>query len=261
MNQIKKKAEQALQEGMLLAADQLDSIMQNLSASTEQLYHQVEEARNGAQTQSERITETATAIDQNERDRIGSGQKRFRRGPPTPRKRVPRPGEGAEIVNDVAGAISGIEKRVQDMQQDVNGLGQQAEGIGQIMNVITDIADQTNLLALNAAIEARAGRAMQAGALLWLPMKYASLRKKPCPRQKRWATPLLPSRTVPETISATWTSVVGGGDQGGCFGEGLRAWPWKALFRSPKAPRCRSAPSRPRSTEQFCGQRRNSQAY
>jgi len=52
VNKIKKKAEQALQDGMLLAADQLDSIVQNLSASTEQLYSQVEEASNGAQAQS-----------------------------------------------------------------------------------------------------------------------------------------------------------------------------------------------------------------
>ena len=159
MNKVKRKAEQALQEGMLLAADQLDSIMQNLSASTEQLYRQVEEASNGAHTQSERIAETATAMEQMNATVLEVAKNASDAAANAEATRS-KAQEGAEIVNDVAGAISEIEQRVQDMQQDVNGLGQQAEGIGQIMNVITDIADQTNLLALNAAIEAaRAGEA------------------------------------------------------------------------------------------------------
>lgn len=159
INKVKKKAEQAQKEGMFLAADQLDSIMQNLSASTEQLYRQVEEANNGAQTQSERIAETATAMEQMNVTVLEVAQNASDAAVNSEATRS-RAQEGAEIVNDVAGAISDIEQRVQDMQQDVNGLGQQAEGIGQIMNVITDIADQTNLLALNAAIEAaRAGDA------------------------------------------------------------------------------------------------------
>ena len=159
MNEIKQKAEQAMQEGMLLAADQLDSIVQNLSASTEQLYRQVEESNLGAQTQSERLAETATAMDQMNATVLEVAQNASDAASNAEATRT-KAQEGADIVNNVAGAISDIEQRVQDMQQDVNGLGQQAEEIGQIMNVITDIADQTNLLALNAAIEAaRAGEA------------------------------------------------------------------------------------------------------
>ena len=159
MNKVKQKAERARQEGMFLAADQLDSIMQNLNESTEQLYRQVEEANNGAQTQSERIAETATAMDEMNATvlEVAKNASDAASNAESTRSKAQ---EGAEIVNDVTGAISDIEQRVQNMQQDVNGLGQQAEEIGQIMSVITDIADQTNLLALNAAIEAaRAGEA------------------------------------------------------------------------------------------------------
>ncbi len=159
MNKVKLKAEQALQEGRLLAADQLDSIVQNLSASTEQLYRQVEEANSGAQTQSERIAETATAMDEMNATVLEVAKNASDAASNAEETRT-KAREGADIVNNVAGAIADIEQRVQDMQKDVNGLGQQAEEIGQIMNVITDIADQTNLLALNAAIEAaRAGEA------------------------------------------------------------------------------------------------------
>lgn len=159
MNQVKRKAEQALHEGRLLAADQLDSIMQNLSVSTEKLYHQVEEANNGAQTQSGRIAETATAMAEMNATVLEVAKNASDAASNAEETRT-KAKEGAQIVNDVAGAIADIEQRVQGMQQDVNGLGQQAEEIGHIMNVITDIADQTNLLALNAAIEAaRAGEA------------------------------------------------------------------------------------------------------
>ncbi len=159
MNKVKQKAERARQEGMFLAADQLDSIMQNLSESTEQLYRQVEEANNGAQTQSERIAETATAMDEMNATVLEVAKNASDAASNAEATRS-KAQEGSEIVNDVTGAISDIEQRVQNMQQDVNGLGQQAEEIGQIMSVITDIADQTNLLALNAAIEAaRAGEA------------------------------------------------------------------------------------------------------
>ena len=158
-NEMKRKAEQALKDGMLLAADKLGTIVENITSASEELSSQVEESSHGADLQRELAAETATAMEEMNSTVLEVARNA---GDAASNADVTRSNaeEGAEVVDKVIQTISEINQRVQEMQENVNGLGEQAEGIGQIMNVITDIADQTNLLALNAAIEAaRAGEA------------------------------------------------------------------------------------------------------
>lgn len=158
-NEMKRKAEQALKDGMLMAADKLGTIVDNITSASEELSSQVEEASRGAETQRELASETATAMEEMNSTvlEVARNAGDAASNADTTRSNAE---EGANVVDTAVQSISEINQRVHDMQQNVNSLGEQAEGIGQIMDVITDIADQTNLLALNAAIEAaRAGEA------------------------------------------------------------------------------------------------------
>ncbi|HAS89571.1 MAG TPA: methyl-accepting chemotaxis protein [Desulfovibrio sp.] len=158
-NEMKRKAELALKDGMLMAADKLGTIVENITSASEELSSQVEEACHGADTQRELAAETATAMEEMNSTVLEVARNA---GDASANADATRSNadDGARVVDNAIQSIAEINQRVQDMQKNVNTLGQQAEGIGQIMDVITDIADQTNLLALNAAIEAaRAGEA------------------------------------------------------------------------------------------------------
>lgn len=152
-------AESAKREGMLAAARQLEGIVAVVSSASTQLSAQVERSKRGAAVTSERVGETATAMEEmnatvlevarNAGDAAGAA---------TAMRDNAR--DGAEIVNDVVRGMSVLHASASSLKGDMDGLNAQAEGIGVVMAVISDIADQTNLLALNAAIEAaRAGEA------------------------------------------------------------------------------------------------------
>ena len=155
----KHMAERARAEGMLQAAQQLEAAVEIISTASEQLATQITQSSRGADEQSGRIHETATAMEQMNAtvlevaknaqlaaDVSGNAQKQTL--------------EGVQIVTSAVEGIKSIHTKSLAIKQDMGALGKQAEAIGQIMNVIADIADQTNLLALNAAIEAaRAGDA------------------------------------------------------------------------------------------------------
>lgn len=158
-NEMKRNAERALKDGMLMAADKLGSIVENITSASEQLSSQVEGASQGADTQRGLAAETATAMEEMNTTvlEVARNASDAASNADTTRSNAE---EGADVVDNVVKSIAEISRRVEGMQQNVNELGDQSQGIGQIMSVITDIADQTNLLALNAAIEAaRAGEA------------------------------------------------------------------------------------------------------
>lgn len=65
---------------------------------------------------------------------------------------------GQNVVADTIREISQLELDVRNATEVINKLSQDSENIGSVLSVIKSIAEQTNLLALNAAIEAaRAG--------------------------------------------------------------------------------------------------------
>ncbi len=153
------QAECAKAEGMVQAAEQLVKIVEVVSSASGQLAAQVEESSRGAGVQSQRATETATAMDEMNSTVLEVARNATRAAESTEAARQ-RATEGARIVSEVMTGIDEVRRVSTELKGDMAVLGTQVEGIGQIMDVINDIADQTNLLALNAAIEAaRAGDA------------------------------------------------------------------------------------------------------
>ncbi|MFO7597290.1 MAG: methyl-accepting chemotaxis protein [Desulfocurvibacter africanus] len=157
--QAKARAEQAKSEGMNHAATQIEAVVERLTEASEQLASQVDEATRGADMQSERASETATAMEQMNASvlEVAKNASQAALGAEQAKHKAQA---GAEVVQQVVTSITHVRTQALSLKGDLGQLGQQAEAIGKIMNVIEDIADQTNLLALNAAIEAaRAGEA------------------------------------------------------------------------------------------------------
>jgi len=130
-----------------------------VTSASEELSAQIEQSSRGAEEQSHRVGETATAMEEMTATVLEVARNASQAAETSENARK-KAQEGADIVGQVVKGIDVVDRQAQDLKQDMALLGKQAEGIGQILNVISDIADQTNLLALNAAIEAaRAGEA------------------------------------------------------------------------------------------------------
>jgi methyl-accepting chemotaxis protein len=155
----KTEAENAKAQGMLQAADRLSSVVLVVSSASEQLSAQIEQSSRGADHQSHRLAETATAMEEMNAT-VLEVARNASQATETAENAKDKAQEGANIVNKVVAGIGQVQDQSLELKSDMTTLGKQAEGIGHIMSVISDIADQTNLLALNAAIEAaRAGEA------------------------------------------------------------------------------------------------------
>ena len=155
----RKQAERAKAEGMLQAARQLESVVGIINTASEQLSAQIEQSSHGADEQSNRVRETATAMEEMNAT-VLEVSKNAQQAADASSNTKKQALEGVNIVSEAVKGIETVRAQSLGIKEDMNALGKQAEGIGQVMNVIADIADQTNLLALNAAIEAaRAGDA------------------------------------------------------------------------------------------------------
>ncbi len=155
----KALAEQAKREGMLQAASRLEGVVATVSSASEELSAQIEQSSRGAENQSQRVGETATAMEEMNAT-VLEVAKNASQAAETADSAKKKAQDGSTIVGQAVREIANVREQAQALKSDMDTLGKQAEGIGQIMNVISDIADQTNLLALNAAIEAaRAGEA------------------------------------------------------------------------------------------------------
>jgi len=158
-NAAKAQAERAKAEGMMAAAMQLEKVVEVVSSASEELSAQVEQSSRGTEVQSNRVAETATAMEEMNATVLEVARNASQAADSSGTARA-KALEGSKVVAQVVEGIRTIQTVSLTMKEDMADLGKQAEGIGQIMNVISDIADQTNLLALNAAIEAaRAGDA------------------------------------------------------------------------------------------------------
>jgi len=158
-NVAKAKAERAKAEGMMAAATQLEQVVMVISSAAEELSAQVEQSSRGTEVESDRVAQTATAMEEMNATVLEVAKNAAQASNSSSEARS-KALEGAKIVAQVVAGIGSVQAVSAVMKEDMAALGKQAEGIGAIMNVISDIADQTNLLALNAAIEAaRAGDA------------------------------------------------------------------------------------------------------
>ncbi|SNR75448.1 methyl-accepting chemotaxis protein [Humidesulfovibrio mexicanus] len=155
----KLQAERAKTEGMIHAAQQLETIVEVISSASEELSAQIEQSSRGTEIQSQRVAETATAMEEMNATVLEVAKNASQAADSSAGAKA-KAAEGAQVVKKAVESITEVQRKSVVLKDDMAQLGKQAEGIGQIMNVISDIADQTNLLALNAAIEAaRAGDA------------------------------------------------------------------------------------------------------
>ena len=158
-NKLRSAAENALKEGILHSANQLEYVVEIVTSASEQLSAQIEQSSRGTEEQAHRIGETATSMEEMNATVLEVAKNASNAASSADLSRE-RAEEGSHVVSQLVKGIEDVQNQSYEMKTDMDNLGKQAEGIGQILNVISDIADQTNLLALNAAIEAaRAGDA------------------------------------------------------------------------------------------------------
>ena len=152
-------AEKAKAEGMLHAASSLEGVVKAITDASGALAAQVEQSSKGAEQQSARVSETATAMEAMSSTVTEVARNAAEAATSADHARL-RATDGADVVSQVVNGIGHAQAQATELKEDMSALGKQAESTGQILGVISDIADQTNLLALNAAIEAaRAGEA------------------------------------------------------------------------------------------------------
>ncbi|MHC1791672.1 methyl-accepting chemotaxis protein [Solidesulfovibrio sp.] len=153
------RAETARVEGMLHAANRLTGVVDIVTTASTELSAQIGESTQGAEHQSGRINEAATAVE----EMTASVLEIARNAEVTARlaeQSKEAAADGGRQMEQVKADVHGISLGFQDVYDSVSDLSRKADGIGSIAQTIEDIADQTNLLALNAAIEAaRAGDA------------------------------------------------------------------------------------------------------
>ena len=141
------------------AAREADGISREVVDRSESLTASVRDAALGAQTQRDRVDETASVM-QDVNATAVDATRLAGRAADAADKAGDEARAGADKVRRMREAMHGVVERSEELRGGMRELGGQAESIGRVMGVIADIADQTNLLALNAAIEAaRAGDA------------------------------------------------------------------------------------------------------
>ncbi len=148
-----------LLERMRGAADQAAGIAERVSSASAELSAQVSQIEASASVQRDRVSETATAMEQMSVSVIEVARNAAASSTLAENARSEAKG-GERVVGEALAAIGAVRATAADLERHMSELGRLATSIDQVMTVISDIADQTNLLALNAAIEAaRAGDA------------------------------------------------------------------------------------------------------
>ncbi|WP_432737150.1 bacteriohemerythrin [Maridesulfovibrio sp. FT414] len=141
------------------SASNAQGISSKLFAGIEELSAQVNQVSSGMVIQRDRVTETATAMEEMNSTVLEVAQNASLAANSASQSKE-NALNGAKGVSEAIKSFEQIKETILALKGTMGTLGEQADNIGQIMTVITDIADQTNLLALNAAIEAaRAGEA------------------------------------------------------------------------------------------------------
>ena len=144
---------------ILDAARRLEQVVERMTTASEELAAQIEQSSHGADLQTERVSETATAMEEMNATVLEVSMNASNAAKESDKARD-KAQEGSTVVRKAVNSIQDVHSQIGDLKEHMSLLGKQTDDIDSIIHVISDIADQTNLLALNAAIEAaRAGDA------------------------------------------------------------------------------------------------------
>ena len=146
-------------QNMQNIAVELEQVATIASSASEELSAQIELSEKGATDQADRVSTTATALEEMNATvlEIARNAGTTSDGAANVRSEA---SAGSESMQECVKAMTEVREESLKLQSEMGVLSEHAQAINEIMNVISDIADQTNLLALNAAIEAaRAGEA------------------------------------------------------------------------------------------------------
>jgi len=153
------KAEQARCDGMALAANRLETVVEHIGSATEAISQQSDDIHARSEEQSERIRVTATSMDQMSAAVMDVARNASAASTQAEQARNTAL-NGRKVVDESINAMRQVGGQARALKTNMDDLGKRSQDINRILTVISDIADQTNLLALNAAIEAaRAGEA------------------------------------------------------------------------------------------------------
>ncbi|MEC8081813.1 MAG: methyl-accepting chemotaxis protein [Pseudomonadota bacterium] len=147
----------ALVEQLNGVIKQIDSASTQVVSSAEQVYQSTSNTQSVMQSQNDKTTEVAAAMDQ-----MSATVREVSHHAEVTLEKVQQVDQSAASSSERMSAnITQVEQLVAQLEssaQVVQQVDQYSQNIGSILEVIQDIAEQTNLLALNAAIEAaRAG--------------------------------------------------------------------------------------------------------
>ncbi len=157
--QLLNNAEKALTDGRHDAANQLESIVENIATASDELTSQITISKQGSEVVSMRMTETATAMDEMN-STVLEVAKNSNNSAELAEATKQKSTESAKVIKQCETTMLRLREESIEIRSGMSELANHAQSINAVMSVISDIADQTNLLALNAAIEAaRAGEA------------------------------------------------------------------------------------------------------
>ncbi|CCO25481.1 bacteriohemerythrin [Maridesulfovibrio hydrothermalis] len=144
---------------MRKVADKATESSVRIFSNLNELTERIESVSEGVDIQRDRMTETATAMEEMN-STVFEVARNASLAAGNAEESKSKASTGAKGVSESVEAIRKVEKEVLSLKETMAQLGDRAVNIGNVIDVINDIADQTNLLALNAAIEAaRAGEA------------------------------------------------------------------------------------------------------
>ncbi len=159
VSQAELKDVKTAMESIIKSASNAQGISGKLFSGIEELSAQINQVSTGMIIQRDRVTETATAMEEMNSTVLEVAQNASMAAQSSSQSKE-NAQQGADGVISAIESFEQIKNTILNLKVTMGSLGEQADNIGKIMTVITDIADQTNLLALNAAIEAaRAGEA------------------------------------------------------------------------------------------------------
>ena len=157
-----KQHQREIQENSVRVANvavEIVDITGQVNSAAEVIASQIDEAAKGAALQSDRITETASAMEEMNSTTLEVARNAVDAAD-NATSAADNADEGQNEGRRLIESIEAMNKHAVNLGTFMSELGEQTDSVGSVITVIQDIADQTNLLALNAAIEAaRAGEA------------------------------------------------------------------------------------------------------